>query len=71
MVQQAERTRSYATRIGAASRVELEYYCRGCKGHFSTTVPVGMLRSATCRCGSDDLLVYSLAGEYSSPLRSR
>jgi hypothetical protein len=30
-----------------------------------------MLHTATCRCGSSDLLVYSVSGEYSSPLRYR
>ncbi len=58
-------------RIGAASRVDLEYFCRTCKGHFSSSVPVSTLYDATCRCGSSDLLVYNVAGEFSAPLRSR
>lgn len=62
---------SLGRRVGAASRVELEYYCRGCKGHFSSTVPYAALRQATCRCGSSNLLVYSIAGEATAPLRGR
>ena len=56
-------------RIGTASMVELEYFCRRCKGHYGSTVPVGTLKDMRCRCGSSDLLVYQLAGEYGAPLR--
>lgn len=62
--------RRIAQRVGSSSSVELEYYCRGCKGHYSTTVPVVSLWQAACRCGSRDLLVYSVAGEFAAPLRS-
>lgn len=58
-------------RIGAASRVDLEYFCRTCKGHFASTVPVTQMYEATCRCGSSNLLVYNVAGELSAPLRPR
>jgi hypothetical protein len=58
-------------RIGVASRVEVEFFCRGCKGHYSSSVPVGTLSEVRCRCGSDNLLVYNLAGEYGAPLRYR
>lgn len=59
-----------AQRIGASSSAELEYFCRGCKGHYATTVPVARVWDAACRCGSKDLLVYSVAGELAAPLRS-
>ncbi len=57
-------------RIGAASRVDLEYFCRTCKGHFASTVPVTHMYEARCRCGSSNLLVYNVVGELSAPLRS-
>ncbi len=57
-------------RIGPTAAAELEYFCRGCKGHFTRVVPVEQLSRTTCRCGSSDLLVYAIAGEYSAPLRS-
>jgi hypothetical protein len=69
MVQQREVRTS--RRIGVASRIELEFFCRNCKGHYSTTVPAGAVSDARCRCGSDNLLVYNLAGEYGAPLRYR
>jgi hypothetical protein len=68
LVTQAAR---FDRRVGAASRIEIEYFCRACKGHYSSTVPYASARRAACRCGSQDLLVYSLAGESSAPLRSR
>ena len=60
---------SIRRRIGASSRVELEYFCRNCKGHFTRTVPIALLEHATCRCGSDNILVYAMAGEFNAPLR--
>ena len=57
-------------RIGSPTRVEIEFFCRGCKGHFSRTVPVAALHRATCRCGSDNILVYAMSGETTAPLRS-
>jgi hypothetical protein len=56
-------------RIGSSSRVELEFYCRRCKGHFARTFPVASLDRATCRCGGSDILVYAMSGESSAPLR--
>ena len=50
--------------------VEVEYFCRGCKGHYSRTIPVKRFREVACRCGSQDLLIYSVATEVSSPLRA-
>jgi hypothetical protein len=67
MAQQTLRSR----RIGIVSRIEVEFFCRACKGHYSASVPVGALSDAHCRCGSQDLLVYSVAGEYGAPLRYR
>ena len=58
-------------RIGVTSVVEVEYFCKNCKGHYSASVPVGGLSDAHCRCGSDELLIYSVAGEYGAPLRYR
>jgi DNA-directed RNA polymerase subunit RPC12/RpoP len=50
--------------------IEVEYFCRGCKGHYSRTVSLKALREIACRCGSRDLLVYSVASEISAPLRA-
>jgi hypothetical protein len=50
--------------------VEVEYFCRGCKGHYSRTVPIKQFRETACRCGSRDLLIYSVASEVSAPLRA-
>ncbi len=58
-------------RVGVASRVDLEYFCRTCKGHYSSAVAVAALDGARCRCGSDDLLIYNVAGEYAAPLQYR
>ena len=58
-----------ARRIGAASRVEVEYFCRRCKGHYAASVPVASVRRTRCHCGSDDLLIYNFAGEFTSPMR--
>jgi hypothetical protein len=69
MVTTTASARRIGERVGSASRVELEYFCRNCKGHYSSTVPYAALYQSTCRCGSDDLLVYSLSGESSAPLR--
>lgn len=63
--------RTFTRHVGEASRVELDYFCRTCKGHYSSTIPVGALRDATCRCGSHDILVYSMVGDASAPLRGR
>ncbi len=56
-------------RIGAASRVELEYFCKSCKGHYCSTVSVTSVSETRCRGGSPELLVYSVAGEFSAPMR--
>jgi len=50
--------------------VEVEYFCRGCKGHYSRTVPLKTLKEIACRCGSSNLLIYSVASEISAPLRA-
>ena len=57
-------------RIGPVSYVEMEYFCRACKGHYSRSVPIAKFSRQACRCGSTDLLVYSLSGDVSSPLRA-
>ena len=58
----------HAPRVGRASRVEIDYFCRSCRGHFSSSVPVAALEQASCRCGSRDLLVYSMSGDMHAPL---
>ena len=55
-------------RVGRASRIDIEYFCRSCRGHFSSSVPVGALEQASCRCGSHNLLVYNLSGDMNAPL---
>jgi hypothetical protein len=57
-------------RIGPTVAVDIEYYCRTCKGHYSRAITLESFWHATCRCGSHDLLVYSVAGELSAPLRA-
>ena len=58
-------------RVGRASRIDIEYFCRSCRGHFSSSVPVGALDQASCRCGSHNLLVYNLSGDMNAPLLPR
>jgi hypothetical protein len=57
-------------RIGPSSGVELEYFCRNCKGHYSRSVPVASFWQTKCRCGSQNLLVYAISGEVTAPLRA-
>jgi hypothetical protein len=57
-------------RVGPASAVDVEYFCRRCKGHYSTAVPVDSFWQTRCRCGSTNLLIYSMSGEVSAPLRA-
>ncbi len=59
------------SRVGRASRIEIEYFCRGCRGHYSSSVPVKALSLASCRCGSRDLLVYDLSDDMHAPLLSQ
>jgi hypothetical protein len=68
---QQQQLRVTSRRIGVTSRMDVEYFCRDCKGHYSASVPVGTLSGVHCRCGSDNLLVYNVAGEYGAPLRYR
>jgi formylglycine-generating enzyme required for sulfatase activity len=49
---------------------DIEYFCRGCKGHYSRVVPVEAFWQTACRCGSTDLLIYSVSGEAAAPLRA-
>jgi hypothetical protein len=69
MVQQ--QVRASSRRIGVTSRMDAEFFCRDCKGHYSASVPVGTLNDMRCRCGSRNLLIYNVAGEYGAPLRYR
>lgn len=63
--------RTVGPMVGSASRVELEYFCKRCKGHYSGTAAVTGLDAVQCRCGSEDLLIYSMVGDLHAPLRSR
>ena len=58
------------SRVSPTTAADIEYFCRGCKGHYSRVVPIDAFWRTTCRCGSSDLLVYSLSGESSAPLRA-
>lgn len=57
-------------RIGRTTSVEIEYFCRTCKGHYSRIVPIKAFESTRCRCGSANLLIYSLAADVTAPLRA-
>lgn len=48
--------------------VEVNYHCRNCKGYNTCNVAKRRLGVATCRCGSNDLLLLSVAPEVTSPL---
>jgi hypothetical protein len=50
------------------SEVEIAYHCRGCKGYFTTDVPLRTLNRVACRCGSPDLMLLSVQSEPASPL---
>ena len=60
-----------SARVGPTVAVDIEYFCRSCKGHYSQAVALDSFWKTGCRCGSKDLLVYSVAGEVSAPLRAR
>jgi hypothetical protein len=57
-------------RVGRTTSVEIEYFCRTCKGHYSRVVPVKAFETTRCRCGSSNLLIYSLAADITAPLRA-
>jgi hypothetical protein len=57
-------------RVGRTTSVEIEYFCRKCKGHYSRIVPIKAFESTRCRCGSSNLLIYSLAADVTAPLRA-
>lgn len=59
-----------ARRLLTTTSAEVEYFCRGCKGHYGRAVPLAALRELACRCGSQDLLVYSLSADNEAPLRA-
>jgi hypothetical protein len=50
--------------------IDVDYFCRTCKGHYSRTTPIRTLQDLACRCGSHDLLVYSVASDGAAPLRA-
>jgi len=57
-------------RIGRTTGIEIEYFCRTCKGHYARVVPIKAFESTRCRCGSANLLIYSLTGDVTAPLRA-
>jgi len=64
------RPRRLSERLGPTQAADVEFFCRGCKGHYSRIVPVDDFWKTTCRCGSHDLLVYNVASEGAAPLRA-
>ncbi len=56
-------------RVGPTQAADVEYYCRGCKGHYSRIVALDAVFKTQCRCGSADLLIYNVSGEMAAPLR--
>ena len=67
MVRFNTRIREALRRIGT-SEVEISYHCAACKGYYTGNMQTEGIGSATCRCGSRDLLLLSVAAEPSSPL---
>jgi hypothetical protein len=57
-------------RTAPTTAIDVDYFCRGCKGHFSRTTPLRRMSDLACRCGSTDLLIYSVAGDTAAPLRA-
>ena len=70
-ISRTSRARTIGHMVGAASRVEADFFCKRCKGHYSGTFAVTGMNELRCRCGSDDLLIYSMVGDLNAPLRSR
>jgi hypothetical protein len=58
----------HALRDIRTADVEVSYHCLNCKGYNTGNVATRRLRHMTCRCGSNDLLLLSVAPEVSSPL---
>jgi hypothetical protein len=69
-VTRGQRSQDLDRRAGPTQASDVEYYCRGCKGHYSRIVPADAIRDTACRCGSRDLLIYHVAGEMAAPLRN-
>jgi hypothetical protein len=67
MLRANERVRNALREIRTAE-VEVSYHCRRCKGYYTGSVAVRGLSRAACHCGSDDLLILSVAPDPSSPL---
>jgi hypothetical protein len=70
LVRANERIRT-ALRGIRTSEVQVSYHCRGCKGYYSTNLETRGLGRAACHCGSNDLLLLSIAAEPASPLLRR
>jgi hypothetical protein len=67
MVRANERVRRALTGIRTAD-VEVNYHCRQCKGYYTGSVHRRAIGRAACRCGSNDLLLLSIAPDTSAPL---
>ena len=67
MIRANERVR-HALKDIRTTDVEVNYHCRECKGYYTSNVATRRLGGVTCRCGSHDLLLLSVAPEASSPL---
>jgi hypothetical protein len=70
LIRANERVRQALRGIGTAD-VEVNYHCRQCKGYYTRNIARRALSHATCHCGSNDLLLLSVAAEPSSPLVRR
>jgi hypothetical protein len=66
----ADDRRTLGRRVGPTQAADVEYFCRTCKGHYSRIVPVESFWQTTCRCGSRNLLIYSVSSEGAAPLRN-
>ena len=67
MVRANERIRQALKDISTTD-VEVSYHCRDCKGYNTCNVAKRRLTHAVCRCGSNDLLLLTVAPEITSPL---
>ncbi len=64
------RLRRLDCRTISTTGIDVDYFCKGCKGHYSRTTPIYPLAELSCRCGSKDLLVYAVASDTAAPLRA-
>ena len=67
MIRTNERIRQALKEIPTTD-VEVSYHCRNCTGYYTCNVATRNLGRMTCRCGSNDLLLLTVAPEVTSPL---